>query len=158
MTRRLPRPSVNDAAFTFTCSAIGSRLACGSRWSTRRSAVLIGCTDAKVLIGDSLHRVALDRELLTRLASGAFVQQPSVGANEVDLIAASELGVVVSNAAGYNRDAVAEWVVASVYCIVRGLNWRHTLIRDDRPPTGTSPSPAARPRHQPRAWHGSTSA
>lgn len=91
--------------------------------------VRAGVARATIVIGDWLHRVALDRSILQLLAPGAFVQQPSVGFDEVDVAAADDLGVTVSNAAGYNATAVAEWVIGAFYSLVRGLHWRSQAIR-----------------------------
>ncbi|MBB5153655.1 NAD(P)-dependent oxidoreductase [Saccharopolyspora phatthalungensis] len=87
------------------------------------------CTGATVVIGDLLHRAVLDRHFLAVLAPGAFVQQPSVGYDTIDVPTASQTGVTVANAAGYNSDAVADWVVAALYSLVRGLHWRDAQIR-----------------------------
>jgi phosphoglycerate dehydrogenase-like enzyme len=95
------------------------------------------CEGADIVIGDTLHRVALDRRFLLALAPRAFVQQPSVGVDEIDLVAAADIGVTVSNAAGYNSGAVADWIVAAAYALVRGLSWRDAGIRGGEWPTGS---------------------
>lgn len=87
------------------------------------------CTAADVVIGDTLHRVALDADFFAVLKPGAFVQQPSVGFDEVDVEAAEAQGVTVANAAGYNSAGVADWVIGATYSLVRGLHWRTSAMR-----------------------------
>jgi D-3-phosphoglycerate dehydrogenase len=48
-----------------------------------------------------------------------LVQQPSVGFDVIDHRAAAELGIPVANAAGYNRDSVADWTVMAILNLVR---------------------------------------
>ncbi|MCU1693838.1 MAG: 3-phosphoglycerate dehydrogenase [Frankiales bacterium] len=49
----------------------------------------------------------------------AFVQQPSVGVDGIDLAACSAAGVPVANTAGANTVSVAEWVLAATLGLLR---------------------------------------
>jgi D-3-phosphoglycerate dehydrogenase len=48
-----------------------------------------------------------------------LIQQPAVGFDTIDHRAAAELGIPVANAAGYNRDAVADWTIMAILNLVR---------------------------------------
>jgi D-3-phosphoglycerate dehydrogenase len=48
-----------------------------------------------------------------------LVQMPSVGFDTVDHRAAAEVGIPVANAAGYNKDAVADWTVMAMIALLR---------------------------------------
>jgi phosphoglycerate dehydrogenase-like enzyme len=74
---------------------------------------------AEVVIGDQRHLHRLDRSLLETMRSCRLIQMPSVGFDVVDHRAAAELGIAVANAAGYNRDAVADWVVMAILNLLR---------------------------------------
>ena len=56
------------------------------------------CAGADLVIADTLHRVELGASFFAGLAAGAFVQQPSVGFDEVDVVAARDHAVTVANA------------------------------------------------------------
>lgn len=74
---------------------------------------------ADVVIGDQRHKHRLDRSVLDGMKSCRLIQMPSVGFDVVDHRAAAELGIPVANAAGYNRDAVADWVVMAILNLIR---------------------------------------
>lgn len=64
----------------------------------------------------------------------AFVQQPSVGVPGHDLDRLDAAGVPLSNAAGFNTIAVAEWVLGALFGIARHLRWVEGELRDGRWP------------------------
>lgn len=82
-------------------------------------AVLAACTDAHLVIGDRRHKHRVDRDVLARMASCILIQQPAVGFDSIDHRAAAERGIPVANAAGYNRDAVADWTVMAMIALLR---------------------------------------
>jgi D-3-phosphoglycerate dehydrogenase len=49
-----------------------------------------------------------------------LIQQPAVGFDVIDHRAAAELGIPVANAAGYNRESVADWVLMAILNLLRG--------------------------------------
>jgi D-3-phosphoglycerate dehydrogenase / 2-oxoglutarate reductase len=75
--------------------------------------------DADLVLGDKRHRHRLDRAALSAMARCRLVQQPAVGYDAIDHRAAAEIGIPVANAAGYNRDAVADWTVMATLNLLR---------------------------------------
>ncbi len=75
--------------------------------------------DADVVIGDQRHQHRIDRPILEAMTRCRLVQMPAVGFDVVDHRAAAELGIPVANCAGYNRDAVADWVVMAILNLLR---------------------------------------
>jgi phosphoglycerate dehydrogenase-like enzyme len=84
-----------------------------------QSAVLAACTGADLVIGDQRHKHRVDRVVLERMRGCKLLQMPSVGFDTVDHRAAAELGIPVANAAGYNKDAVADWTVMAMIALLR---------------------------------------
>jgi D-3-phosphoglycerate dehydrogenase len=82
-------------------------------------AVREAVADADLVVGDKRHRHRLDRAALAAMTRCRLVQQPAVGFDAIDHRAAAELGIPVANAAGYNRDAVADWTVMAILNLVR---------------------------------------
>jgi phosphoglycerate dehydrogenase-like enzyme len=82
-------------------------------------AVREAVAEADAVLGDKRHRHRLDRAALAAMSRCRLVQQPSVGYDVIDHRAAAELGIPVANAAGYNRDAVADWTVMAILNLVR---------------------------------------
>ena len=75
---------------------------------------------ADVVFGDSRHLYKLDRELLTLMAGRCrAIVQPSVGYDEIDSRAATDLGIPIANAPGFNSDAVADWVIMAMLTLLR---------------------------------------
>ena len=60
----------------------------------------------------------------------AFVQQPSVGVDSLDLPALAARGVPVSITAGANAAAVAQWCVAAALALARSLVWADSQVRE----------------------------
>jgi D-3-phosphoglycerate dehydrogenase len=83
------------------------------------SAVLAVCTGADLVIGDQRHKHRIGRSVLERMRGCKLVQMPSVGFDTVDHRAAAELGIPVANAAGYNRESVADWTVMAMIALLR---------------------------------------
>ena len=75
--------------------------------------------DADVVLADKRHRYRLDHPLLSSMRRCRLIQQPAVGFDVIDHRAAGELGIPVANAAGYNRDAVADWVIMAILNLIR---------------------------------------
>jgi D-3-phosphoglycerate dehydrogenase len=59
----------------------------------------------------------------------AFVQQPSVGTDSVDLDALAARGVPVANTAGANARSVAEWAVGATISVARSMAWADRQVR-----------------------------
>jgi D-3-phosphoglycerate dehydrogenase / 2-oxoglutarate reductase len=81
--------------------------------------VLAACTGADLVIGDQRHRHRVDRAILEHMAGCKLIQMPAVGFDTIDHRAAGELGIPVANAAGYNKEAVADWTVMAMIALLR---------------------------------------
>src|SRR5260370_2169066 len=84
-----------------------------------QSAVLAACTGADLVIGDQRHKHRVDRTVLERMRGCKLLQMPSVGFDTIDHRAAAELGIPGATAAGYNKDAVADWTVMAMIALLR---------------------------------------
>jgi phosphoglycerate dehydrogenase-like enzyme len=97
-----------------------------------QSAVLTACKDAHLVIGDRRHKHRIDREVLAAMTNCLLIQQAAVGFDSVDHRAAAEFGIPVANAAGYNRDAVADWTVMAMIALLRRSFWLDRQLRAGR--------------------------
>lgn len=93
-------------------------------------AVLLECSVAELVIGDKRHAHRLPREVLRRMTRCLLIQQPAVGYDVIDERAAAEFGIAVANAAGYNRDAVADWTVMAILNLIRKGTWGDRRMRE----------------------------
>lgn len=93
-------------------------------------AVLRECSLAELVIGDKRHAHRLPREVLQRMTRCLLVQMPAVGYDVIDDRAAAEFGIAVANAAGYNRDAVADWTVMAILNLIRQGSWGDRRVRE----------------------------
>jgi D-3-phosphoglycerate dehydrogenase len=75
--------------------------------------------EADLVISDNRHRHQIDRPVLERLVRCRLIQVPAVGFDAIDHRAATEVGIPVANCAGYNRDAVADWVLMAMLNLLR---------------------------------------
>jgi phosphoglycerate dehydrogenase-like enzyme len=74
---------------------------------------------ADLVIGDGRHKTKIDRGALESMARCRLIQQPAVGFDAIDHRAAADCGIPVANAAGYNRDSVADLVVMQILNLLR---------------------------------------
>jgi len=74
---------------------------------------------AELVIGDGRHLTKIDREVLEGMTRCHLIQQPAVGFDAIDHRAAADFGIPVANAAGYNRDSVADLVVMQMLNLIR---------------------------------------
>lgn len=93
-------------------------------------AVLRECSVAELVIADKRHAHRLPREVLQRMTRCLLIQQPAVGYDVIDDRAAAEFGIAVANAAGYNRDAVADWTVMAILNLIRKGAWGDRRMRE----------------------------
>jgi phosphoglycerate dehydrogenase-like enzyme len=84
---------------------------------------------ADVVIGDKRHHHRLGRAELEAMTRCRLIQMPSVGFDIVDHRAAAKLGIPVANAAGYNRQAVADWTLMAILELLRMGAWRDRQMR-----------------------------
>ena len=71
----------------------------------------------------------LDREVLKRGANGnlRFISKYGVGLDKIDLVAAKELGIPVTNCPGVNQEAVAEHVLALLFSFFKNTHISHQI-------------------------------
>jgi phosphoglycerate dehydrogenase-like enzyme len=93
-------------------------------------AVLRECSLAELVIGDKRHAHRLPRQVLQQMTRCLLIQMPAVGYDVIDDRAAAEFGIAVANAAGYNRDAVADWTVMAILNLIRRGSWGDRRIRE----------------------------
>ena len=82
-------------------------------------AVAMACAAADLVIADRRHKHRIDRDVLARMTRCRLIQQAAVGFDSIDHRAAAELGIPVANAAGYNRESVADWTVMAMIALIR---------------------------------------
>jgi len=85
---------------------------------------------AELVVGDKRHKHRLPRVVLEQMRLCLLIQMPAVGYDVIDHRAAADLGIAVANAAGYNRDAVADWTVMAILNLVRRGSWGDRGMRD----------------------------
>jgi len=93
-------------------------------------AVLRECSQADLVIADKRHKHRMPREVLEQMRRCLLIQMPAVGYDIIDHRAAAELEIAVANAAGYNRDAVADWTIMAILNLVRRGSWGDRGMRD----------------------------
>ena len=85
--------------------------------------------DAEIVVGDWSGGVRLSAADVAVAPRLAFVQQPSVGVDALDLDALTAAGVPAANTAGVNTVSVAEWCVGSAFAVLRWLAWADAQMR-----------------------------
>jgi D-3-phosphoglycerate dehydrogenase len=90
--------------------------------------------DADLLLGDFTGLLRVDEALLANAPHLAFVQQPTVGVEHLDLAACAARGIPVANTAGANATGVAEWCVMAALAVSRNLLWADAEVRAGRWP------------------------
>src|SRR4051794_15269555 len=85
--------------------------------------------DADLVLGDFSGELRIGPAEVAVAPSLAFVQQPSVGVELIDLDACAAAGVVVANCAGANDISVAEWCVGAALDIVHSMTWADGQVR-----------------------------
>lgn len=90
--------------------------------------------DADLVLGDFTGLLRVDADLVAAAPRLAFVQQPSVGVEHIDLAACAAAGIPVANTAGANAVAVAEWCVLAAMAVSRSLLWADAEVRAGRWP------------------------
>jgi D-3-phosphoglycerate dehydrogenase / 2-oxoglutarate reductase len=92
-------------------------------------AVTAAIRAADIVIGDWTGALGLTAEQVAAAPGLAFVQQPSVGVDSLDLPALTAAGVPVANAGDANAVSVAEWVIGASYAALRWLAWADAQTR-----------------------------
>jgi D-3-phosphoglycerate dehydrogenase len=92
-------------------------------------AVAAALSDADLLLGDWTGGLAVTAAEVAHAKRLAFVQQPSVGVDSLDVDALAAAGVPVANAGTVNAVSVAEWCVGASYGVLRWLAWADAQMR-----------------------------
>ncbi len=78
-------------------------------------------------------KVLLTRELLAKLPKLKLIAITATGTNNVDMVAAQELGIVVKNVTGYSSVTVPEHVMGMIYSLKHSLmSYHRDQIMTDR--------------------------
>jgi phosphoglycerate dehydrogenase-like enzyme len=83
-----------------------------------------------LVLGDWSGRLELGEAEARAAVNCAFVQQPSVGVEQIDLDAFARRGVPVANTAGANAVGVAEWCLAATLAALRSLSWADRQVQE----------------------------
>lgn len=94
-----------------------------------QAAVTTALASADLVLGDWTGALKIDAAGLPEQCGLAFVQQPSVGVDSVDVDGLAARGIPVANAAGANAVSVAEWCVGASYAVLRWLSWADAQTR-----------------------------
>src|SRR3954451_19248712 len=92
-------------------------------------AVAAALGEAEIVVGDWTGALRVSAEEVAVAPRLAFVQQPSVGVDTLDVDALAAAGVPAANAAGANAVSVAEWCVGAAYAVLRWLAWADARVR-----------------------------
>ena len=87
------------------------------------------CADADLVIADRRHKLRIDSSVLQRMRKCRLIQQAAVGFESIDHRSAAHFGIPVANAAGYNKDAVADWTVMAMIALIRRSFWGDRQLR-----------------------------
>ena len=93
------------------------------------AAVGLALPAADIVLGDWTGGLTLTADALGDGAPLAFVQQPSVGVDSIDVDGLASRGVPVANTAGANAVSVAEWCIGASYAVLRWLHWGDQQMR-----------------------------
>jgi len=94
--------------------------------------VAAACAGADLVIADRRHKHQIDRTILEQMRRCLLIQQAAVGFDSIDHRAAAEFGIPVANAAGYNKDSVADWTVMAMIALIRRSFWLDRQLRAGR--------------------------
>ncbi len=93
-------------------------------------AVLRECSQADLVIADKRHGHRIPRDTLEQMRRCLLIQMPAVGFDVIDHRAAAELEIAVANAAGYNREGVADWTIMAILNLLRRGAWGDHRLRE----------------------------
>lgn len=94
-----------------------------------QQAVFDACHEAHLVIADKRHKHRLDRRVLENMRNCQLIQQAAVGFDQIDHRAAAELGIPVANAAGYNKESVADLTIAMILNLIRRAAYGDRVMR-----------------------------
>lgn len=84
--------------------------------------------DAEIAV---TSKVVFSREVMLQLPKLKLIAITATGTNNIDLVAAKELGIVVKNVAGYSSVTVPEHVIGMIYALRHSLmGWYRDQLTD----------------------------
>ncbi len=96
---------------------------------TRPEEVVTRCHNAEIVI---TNKVVLGRNELQQLPHLRLICVAATGTNNIDLEAASELGITVRNAAGYSTHSVAETTLGMALALVRQIGYYDNFVKSGK--------------------------
>ncbi len=97
--------------------------------SRDREGLHAALADAELVLGDWTGELPLGADEAAVARRLAFVQQPGVGVETIDLDAFAARVVPVANCAGANAVSVAEWCVGASFELLRSIAWADARVR-----------------------------
>ena len=91
--------------------------------------LLSRCKNAKVVF---TNKVILSRQLMEQLPSLKYIGVLATGYNVVDIQAASEFGMVVTNTPGYGSASVAQFVFAQLLYFAQPVSYYDVTVKAGR--------------------------
>ncbi|NPA15766.1 MAG: D-2-hydroxyacid dehydrogenase [Deferribacteres bacterium] len=82
--------------------------------------------DAEVVI---TNKVVIDRKLMEKSPSLKLICVAATGTNNIDLKAAQELGIAVTNVAGYSTKSVAQHTFAMLFYLLENLRYYDDYVK-----------------------------
>jgi glycerate dehydrogenase len=112
---------------------------------TRPEEVLERCKGAEIVIA---NKVVLSAEIMRALPCLKLICVAATGMNNVDLVAAAELGIEVRNAIGYSTYSVAETTLCSALALLREVVYYDEYFHSGRYAKSDRPFNFDRPTSQ----------
>ena len=97
--------------------------------STKKSDIIERCQDASVILS---NKVFLGRETMLACPQLKFISILATGTNNVDINAAKDLGITVSNARNYSTESVVQHTLQLMLALVSNINDYQLAARDGR--------------------------
>lgn len=107
--------------------------------------VIERCQGAEIVIS---NKVVLSAEILAQLPDLRLICVAATGMNNVDLVAAAELGIEVRNAVGYSTYSVAETTLCSALSLLREVTYYDDYFHSGRYSASDRPFNFDRPTSQ----------
>ena len=94
--------------------------------SDGRTEIVKRICDVEVVVS---NKVVLDRDVLQQASHLKLICVAATGTNNIDLEAAKELGIAVTNVAGYSTPSVVQWVFTHLLALQSRLLEHHVAVR-----------------------------
>jgi glycerate dehydrogenase len=75
------------------------------------------------------NKVVIDRQVMQALPQLKYIGVSATGYNVVDLLAAAEMGVVVTNIPAYGSNSVAQFVFAQILSMIQPVSYYHNKVQ-----------------------------